>query len=136
MLRRAFLLLLVAGAAACAPVARSAAIVPEPGASSAWSADHAVAALRSVLRSQPFLEDAVEGPMVALAAEEYPARESGRPVALDAYWWPDHAWVVETQTGRWWVWPGGQVAPADPAAAALAAHLPIRLSLDHVVDWR
>lgn len=120
---------------ACASTARSAALVPDAGSPSGWSDAQAITALRDVLRTQPFLEDAVEGPMVVRASDDHAMRQ--QPVGLDGTipGWPEDAWLVETNAGRWWVWPGGEVAPADRTGAALAAHLPTRPSFDHVVDW-
>jgi hypothetical protein len=132
------LALLVALATACTPVAQSAPVDLAPTeAPFAWSSEQSIAALRSALRSQPFMEDAVEGPMVVLEPDDYLHRDRGALVATDPRdWWPDGAVLVETHAGRWWVWPGGAIAPADAAARVLAAHLPARPTLDLVVDWR
>jgi hypothetical protein len=136
---RGLLLLAVAAAIACAPVSESAAVPAAPTRPAApWSTEQAIAALRTALRTQPYLEDAVEGPMLAVTPDDHLRREAGRSVPTDPSldWWPPGALLVETQAGRWWVWPGGAVAPADRAAAKLAELMPARPSPRHVVEWR
>jgi hypothetical protein len=135
---RGLLLLAIAAAIACAPVSESAAAPAAPtGLAAPWSTERAVAALRTALRARPSLEDAVVGPMLAVTPDDHLRREAGRAVLTDPLleWWPPGALLVETQAGRWWVWPGGATAPADRAARRYAELMPAGASLEHVVEW-
>jgi hypothetical protein len=133
-------------ATACVPTVFSAAVVTRPAeavisrptARAEWSSATAIAALRAALRTQPFGEDAVEGTMVVVAEADVAHRATGQVVAIDLAidWWPNGAVLIETGVGRWWVWPGGNVAPADRTAATIATRMPSAPTLQYVVDWR
>lgn len=106
-------------AAGCVRTAPTPSPSPTPG----WTAEAAAVTLRTALRAQGYSDETADWPLGILPPRESPDADDdlGSGDAIVDAEWPTGAWLVATRAGRWWVWEGGDVAPADRTARGFAA---------------